>query len=364
MKFKLLLDVAMFAVFVVACAKEAPPPPSPAPAETVAKAPETPKIVYASAEPQYGGVRQKVGDYMVELATGADGQVAAFIQKYEGDTPAFEDVQVEMQLTASAGDGQESAQEETKKGAEEATPEPHDVIFFVKDGKLQGTVAGLDKGTYDVSVKIYDITTDQMAEQNFTGVAVEPLDTSLKPEHGGTVKIVDKAKMEFVNKGKTVKIWFRDLEDKKIKPEEAQLTDLVVSTQDGVKETLNLETKGYHFETEVSGEIVPEQFKILMANLKIGEQLYPKIRIPNLAKVAVSSKKTVRQAPPATSSEAEKIDKPVKMKGTIGTMAVGKLPPGKIVSPKVKASVSVEGSASVGATKTKKAKVSTAKQAE
>lgn len=357
MNLKLVLFVAMFALFAVACKKETPPPP-PAPAAEVAQVPETPKIVYASAEPQYGGVRQKMGDFMVELATGTDGQMAAFIQKYEGDTPAFEDVQVEMQLTANV-DAEAKAAEGEKEEAEEKTPEPQDVIFFVKDGKLQGTVAGLTKGSYDVAVKIYDLKSDQVAEQIFKGVEIEPLETSLEPKHGGTVKIVDKAKMEVAHDGKMVKIWFRDLEDNNIKPEQAALTDLVISVQDGVKENVALEAKDDHFVTEVSADIVPEQFKILMANLKIGEQAYPKLRVANLVATAKVTADVVKKAPPMTKGEAKKQEEPKKMKGTIGTMTVGKLPPGKILKPQA----SVSATATVSG-KSKNAKVSAAKKAE
>ncbi len=369
----------MVAIFIIACGQEAPPPPPPATMPTalqpgvqvpgaqapgaqapgaqapgaqaptaeepVAQAapPQLPGIVYASAEPQHGGVRKLGGEYMVELATGAEGKVDAYIQKHEGDVPSFEDVQVEMRV-------------KPKKTAEGKQEPPQDVILYPKDGKLQGTVAGLPEGAYDVVFKIYDIKDDKLSKIKFKKMKFEPLETELVPQHEGEVKLVDKTKMEIVREGSKVKIWLRNLKDKQLKPKKAKVTQMVVNLDDGSKEELEVVPKDDHFEAVVKGPINPKQFKIMMANLKVKGKEYPKLRVPRVVAQPVLVKKGMKsESQPMTTGEAEKKEGPSKMKGAIGTMSIGKKPDKKTENKPVNETVNKKP--------TKKGSVSKAKPA-
>ncbi|MCP4600555.1 MAG: hypothetical protein GY847_08490 [Proteobacteria bacterium] len=383
MRVNQLFVVVMLATFIVACAEEVvqpPPPIAPIAQPSVAQVPEAPKIVYAAADPQHGGVRHKIGDYMVELATGAEGKIDAYVQKYEGDTPSFEDVQVEMLVEPKAEvekAGTVDDEVADDKVADDKSVEEEgasNVVFYPKDGKLQGTVAGLPKGAYDIAVKIFDIKDDRIAEHKFENVELDPLDTELKAEHGGEVQIVDKTKMEVVREGTTVKVWLSDLENKKLAPTEAALKQLVVNLDDGSKEELEIDAKDDHFEADVKGKFNPELFKIVMARLFVAGNEYPKLRLPRIlaraaAKKGLTKKDAVKKDPklnvPAmTTNEAKKKDKPVKMKGTVGTMSVGKVPPSeRPVRPILRhRKKKVEESKTVS--KTKKGSVSTVKKAD
>lgn len=361
MRIHQLFTTALIAALVFACKEE--PPPAPAtppslPALAVAQAPAAPAIVYASAEPQHGGMRQRVGDYMVELATGADGKIDAYVQKYEGDVPSFEDVQVEMQVEPKAPPVPPAGQVAAEQ------PPPQDVIFYPKDGKLQGTVAGLAPGAYNVGVKIVDIKDEKIHEQNFENVNLQPIPTSLEPTHGGDVKVVDKTKMEVVQEGQKIKVWLRDLEDNKLEPSSAAVKQVVVPLADGTKEEVAIETKDDHFEGEIKGQVNPDTFKISMAQIMVQGQDYPKLRVPRITPkmLAQAKKGIVAPPPPATTTEAKKAEQPTKMKGTVGSMSLaGSLPPAKAVKP---AAPPAEPAGKAASTKTKQGKVSSAKKAQ
>lgn len=335
MKAKTLFKMAIVATLIVACNREeAPSSPTeqaaPPAQEQVAVSP-APAIVYASAEPQHGGVRQRVGDYMVELATGTQGRINAYIQKYEGDVPSFEDVQVEMQVQPK----EETAQATPEPQAEgKEKPTEQNVIFYPKDGKLEGTVAGLPQGDYDVDVKVFDIKDDKMAQTKFENVKLEPVDVKLEPKNGGEVEVIDQTKMEVARQGQTVKLWLRDLEDKELKPSEAAVKQLTVNLKDGSKEQLEVEAKEDHFEAEVKGEIDPESFKIMMADLAVAGQEYAKLRVPEVGtktmaadtepKTKTEDEKPAKQG--RTKSNVQKRETKEPLSGTVGTMKIDKTP--------------------------------------
>ncbi len=278
----------------------APPtlaPPMPA---TQPVAQPQPSVVFASAEPQHGGTTQKIGNYMVELATGTEGKMDVYVQKHEGAIPSFEDVQLEMAVQPK-----------------DPNAEPRDVIFYPKDGKLQGTVAGLEKGAYDVNVKVFEIANESMAEHTFTNVALDPVQTELKPKHKGEVKVIDKTKMEVVRKDKDVKIWLRDLEGNKLPPDQATIDAFVVNLKDGTKETVKTEVKGDHLEAKINGDIDEETIKILSTDLKVAGQDYTKLRLPRLIDRAVPRKRS-RILPTSSAAIPSTTGKPTGAISTIG----------------------------------------------
>ena len=372
-----------------------PPPPAAAPkAPAAAAAPKAPDIVYASAEPQFGGLRKRVGDYMVELKTSAEGKVAAYVQKYEGDVPSFEDVQVEMQVKPRADAevdeedaaevGEDAPAEEKAEDApadekaEDAPAEekadeadakevplppvvPQDVIFFPGDGKLEATVAGLPKGKYDVDFRIYDIKDDKMAEAAFEGVEIEPLEADMTPKHDGAVKLVDKTQLELLQKEGKLHVWLRDLESKPLPPSAAALRKLVINLANGEKQELEVEPEEDHFVADITGQIDPSNLKILLAKLLVTGKEYKQLRVPGIARLAdLTAKGPIEPAPKGemTADAAKKGAAPGKMKGTVGTMAITKKAPPRLMKPVI----TPKAGGGAAATKTKKAKVSTAKK--
>ncbi len=373
MRVNQLFKAVIVATLIIACKEETPapemtaPPPQPV-APQVAQVPAAPTIVYAAAEPQHGGVRQKVGEYMVELAAGSDGKIDAYIQKFEGDIPSFNDVQVEMQVAPEPGAAEEEATGKDKVEAEAETEEKvtQDVIFYPKNGKLEGTIAALPKGAYDVAVKIFDIKNNTVSEQKFEKVELDPLDIELKPEHGGEVKIVDKTKMEVVREEKKVKVWLRDLNDQKLAPSVASVKQLIVNLDDGSKEALELEAKEDHFEAEIKGPVNTDTLKIMMARLMVAGQEYQKLRVPRVIAPGVVKKGFQPKVPPMTAAKAIKKESLKAMKGTIGTIKVKNPPAGTVTAGKrapVKPVVK-PAAAPARSSKTKKAAVSKAKKAQ
>jgi hypothetical protein len=324
-----LTVLAAVAFVAVACKQEAAPPPMPAPAPApmapqaapmgqaaAPAAPAAPTVVYASAEPQHGGVTQKVGDYMVELATGSEGKVDFYVTKYEGATPAFEKV--------SLGVLAKSATETDEDGA----PLRRTVVFYPKDGKLQGTVAGMEKGAYNFDVSVYEIETETMAEGTFENVEIDPLETEMEAKHNGTVYVIEKTKMEVVQEGGKLKVYLRGLDDKALGTE-GTLEDVTVGVGDENEETIDLEPVGDHYEGDIESE-VPEdgELELVKFKLKIWDEDYDNLRAGPIPKYTA-------RVPDLklTKTEAKKLEHAGEMKGTIGTMKVAKPAKGMLGKP-------------------------------
>lgn len=321
---KTVIAMAAVALLAVACKPEAPPLPAqvqPMPQVPVAAVPQPtePIVVFASAEPAHGGVTQKIGDYMVELATGGEGKVHFHVQKFEGATPAFDSVQLEVMARPTGSEIVDQT-----------------VVFYPKDGKLEGTVAGMSKIAYDFGVAIYEIGTTNLAVGTFRNIEVEPLATELEAKHDGTVQLVDKTKVEVVAKGKTLLLYLRDLQDNNIPPSASQVEDVDVEVGEGESEKVALEPVGDHYEGEIGAEL-PEAAPIRIVNAKLvfGGETYDRLRIPRLTRWAKLPQKKAAAGPtppPMTQTEAKQVVPGAGMRGSIGSMKVG-APPAAAAKP-------------------------------
>jgi hypothetical protein len=334
----MLTILAAAVVVAIACQQEPVPPPQPlqAPIPTPqaalpqappsAAVPAAPTVVYASAEPAHGGTTQKVGDYMVELATGPEGKVDFYVQKYEGAVQSFDNVQLEVDALSKT------------ETTEDGEPASQNVVFYPKDGKLEGTVAGMEKGAYDFNVKVYEIESETTAEGTFQNVEVDPLKTSVEAKHDGTVYVVENAKMELVQDGDKLKVYLRDLADNDLDANGNQLEDVTVSVGDG-EEKVDLDPAGDHFEGKLSREVPEEEeVKVIWAKLIIGKRSYDKLRIARVVKRIHVSKKKPKTPELLTITDAKKkIERPKPMKGTVGSMKVG-APPASATGKKSKTS--------------------------
>ncbi len=343
--------IAALACVVVACKQEAPPAPAApaAPAPPVQQQaaqqpeqpqePEAPKIVYASAEPAHGGTTQKMGDWMVELATGAEGKVDFYVQRYEGAEPSFDKVKMEVIATPDEAD-------QDAEGEEEEEDADRSVVFYPEDGKLQGTVAGITEEIYDFDVKIYEMATDEVSQGTFEDVEVEPLETDLEAKHGGVVHVIDETKMEVVQEGEKLLVYLRDMADEVLSPEDANVEEVVVEDEDGEEQSVEIEPVKDHFEGEIESEGDAEEeaeegaeeeaeeespIKIVNLMLSVGEKKYENMIVPKVGMLFRDEDgKRKIPTPPMTQAEAEKGKAGKEMKGTIGAMKVGAAPAGAV----------------------------------
>lgn len=321
MKACVLTLLATAAFVAVACQQEAAPPPMPAPAPMAPQAmqpqaqaqavPAAPTVVYASADPQHGGITQKVGDYMVELATGNEGRVDFYVTKYEGATPSFENVQLGVVAASKT--------ETTDKGL----PLSQHVVFYPKDGKLQGTVAGMQKGSYDFHVAIHELATKNVAEGTFADVEIDPFKTEMRAKHDGTVYLVEKAKMEIVQEDNKIKVYLRALDDTPLATEGNDIEDVTIGIGEEGEETVDLEPVGDHYEGEIESEIPEDdEVELKLLHALIDDEKYNNMRMGPVPRVRLRARKDLK----LTQSEAKKLDHPKEMKGTIGSMKVGAKP--------------------------------------
>jgi len=312
-----LTVLAVVAFAVAACKQEAAPPPMPSPAPMMPQAmqpptpapaaPAAPTVVFASAEPQHGGLTQKVGDYMVELATGTEGKVDFYVTQYEGATPSFEKVQLGVLATSKT------------EVDDEGAPISQQVVFYPKDGKLQGTVAGMQKGAYDFHVAIHELETQTVAEGKFENVEVDPLKTEMQAKHDGVVYVVENAKMEVVQDGNKLKVYLRGLDDAPLGIEGNDLDDVTVGIGEDEEETVELDPAGDHFEGELESEVPEdEEVEIKLAHLTLAGQKYANMRMGKVAR-AIHAEKGLK----LTTTEAAKLEHVDAMKGAIGSMKVG-----------------------------------------
>ena len=353
----IIAALACVACVVVACKQEAPPAPAapatPAPPVQQQAAqqpeqpqePEAPKIVYASAEPAHGGTTQKMGDWMVELATGAEGKVDFYVQRYEGAEPSFDKVKMEVIATPDEAD-QDAEGEEEEEEEEEEEDADRSVVFYPEDGKLQGTVAGITEEIYDFDVKIYEMATDEVSQGTFEDVEVEPLETDLEAKHGGIVHVIDETKMEVVQEGDKLLVYLRDMADEVLSPEDANVEEVVIEDEDGEEQSVEIEPVKDHFEGEIESEGDAEEeaeegaeeeaeeespIKIVNLMLSVGEKKYENMIVPKVGMLFRDEDgKRKIPTPPMTQAEAEKGKAGKEMKGTIGAMKVGAAPAGAV----------------------------------
>ena len=189
-------------------------------------------------------------------------------------------------------------------------------MFYPKDGKLEGTVADMDKGNYDFGVKLYEKDSQSSSSGNFENINVEPKDTELKPKHDGAVHLIDGTKMELVRQDNKLKIYLRDENDKPVDTSKASLSDTVVGIRQDEKEVVEMAPAGDHFEGDISGDVDEDALKLISGVLKIDAKEYKDLRIPTIPSIGDN-----KEGPSLTKTTVTK-SKEGKQKGAIGTIAL------------------------------------------
>lgn len=132
----------------------------------------------AALSPQFGGMVQSVGQYVVELLPRDDGRLEAQVRDQNGQPVNPHGLELAAEV------------------AREAADDPLQVVMLPTDDRFIGTVAGVD-GEHPVRLLLHHPQQPTPFQQTtFPAVPLAPQPASLAPQHQGEVSIVGDTRFE------------------------------------------------------------------------------------------------------------------------------------------------------------------------
>lgn len=214
---------------------------------------------------QFGGIVQKIGNYIVEILPKPDGQIEAQIRNEAGQPVSPDEVQLNIEI-------QNPVQNKAPDSAQDAVQ----VVMIPKDNRFVGTIPGV-QGTHNISVSLKPATGGNEVNVTFPQVSLQSPQISVEPVHQGQVSIVGDNKLEVAMEadGK-VMVSVADLQGNVIPTAEVDLREITVETSQGPKVVV-LQPEGAFFVGRI--DVPPPPNLVVHFNLGVHGVHYRHVRI-------------------------------------------------------------------------------------
>jgi hypothetical protein len=215
--------------------------------------------------PQFGGVVQSLGDYVVEVLSRQDGHLEAQVRDQQGQPVSTDAISVAADVEKDDGERMQ-------------------VVMLPSVDRYIGTVAGV-QGRRPVHIALNrPDTVEAVAQAVYNELDLAPVQVSLEPQHHGKVVVVGDTRMELsASQNGKIHVSVTDFQGTPIPPESVTLNQIQLESPSGPV-TVTLQPEGAMFVGRASS--VPSETFSAVFDLGFGSVLYQRVRLARLESYA------------------------------------------------------------------------------